>query len=135
MNEDRYNTSKLLEIWLVREMASRMSPNDPVIVNCLSPGFCSTELFRHNPFPLNYIVKCTLRLLGRTSEMGSRTLLASAAADRSSHGRYLDSCVVREPSKLVTSAEGRELQSKVYAELEDILEGIQRGVTKNVGNQ
>lgn len=132
MNEDRYNTSKLLEIWIVRELASRMAPNDPVIVNCLNPGFCQTDLFRHAPFPLIYIVKGGLRLLGRTSEMGSRTLMSAAAADKQSHGKYFDSCVLREPSKLVVSQEGEKLQVRVFSELLDTLEGIQPGVTKNI---
>ncbi|PSR99154.1 hypothetical protein BD289DRAFT_479726 [Coniella lustricola] len=132
MNEDRYNTSKLLSICIVREMAARMSPADPVIVNCLNPGFCRTELFRHNTFPLNYIVRCTLRLLGRTSEMGSRTLVMAAAAGRESHGQYMDSCVVREPSKLVTGKAEPQLQSRIYTELVDILDSIEPGISKLV---
>lgn len=135
MNEDRYNVSKLLPIWIVRELASRMAPSDPVTINCLNPGFCRTDLFRHAPFPLNYFVKLSLRLLGRTSEMGSRTLMAAAAAGRESHGRYMDSCVVRDPSKLVLSEEGKVLQRRVYRELLRVLEGIEPGITKNIGPQ
>lgn len=132
MNEDRYNTSKLLPIWIVRELAARMPSNDPVIINALNPGFCRTDLFRHAPFPLHYIVKLGLRFLGRTSEMGSRTLMAAAAAERESHGGYMDSCVLREPSKLVTGSEGMALQTRVYNELLEILEDIQPGITKNI---
>lgn len=133
MNEDRYNVSKLLEIFVVRELAVRMDPNDPVIVNSLNPGFCQTDLFRHAPFPLSYIVQGGLRLLGRSSEVGSRTLMAAAAGDKqTTHGKYMDSCVVRDPSALVVSKEGEEVQRRVYSELMDILEGVQAGVTKNV---
>lgn len=132
MNEDRYNVSKLLEIFVVRELAAKMAPNDPVIINALNPGFCRTDLFRHAPFPLNYIVGGGLRLLGRSSEVGSRTLMSAAAGDKQSHGKYMDSCVLREPSTLVLSTEGQELQRRVYSELMDILEDIQPGVTKNV---
>lgn len=131
MNEDRYNTSKLLPIWVVRELASRMGPNDPVIINSLNPGLCRTDLFRHAPFPLSYIIKFGLRILGRTSEMGSRTLMAAAAAGRESHGKYMDSCVIREPSKLVVSEQGHVLQTRVYDELLGILEDVQPGITKN----
>lgn len=132
MSEDRYNTSKLLPIWLVRELESRMAPNDPVIVNCINPGFCRTSLFRHAASPLNYIVEFAVRLLGRTPEMGSRTLMAGAAAGRESHGKYMDSCEVRDPSKLVLSDEGAGLQKRVYEELLRVLETIEPGVTKNV---
>lgn len=137
MNEDRYNVSKLLEVFVVRELAARLAPahlhDDPVVIlNALNPGFCRTDLFRHAPFPLNYIVGGGLRLLGRSSEVGARTLLSAAAGDRHTHGQYMDSCVLRAPSALVVSAEGQALQRRVYAELMDVLEGIQPGVTKNV---
>lgn len=133
MNEDRYNVSKLLEIYVVRELAARMAPRDPVIVNALNPGFCHTNLFRHAPFPLSYVVGGGLRLLGRSSEVGARTLMSAAAAGRESHGGYMDSCVLRDPSTaLVASAAGADLQRRVYAELMDILEDVQPGVTKNV---
>ena len=132
MSEDRYNTSKLLSIWAVRELASHMPPNDPVIVNCINPGLCRTSLFRHAAFPLNYIVNVALRLIGRTSEIGSRTLIAGAAADKGSHGQYIDSCQVRDPSKLVISEEGRVLQKRVYDELLQVLETIHPGIMTNV---
>lgn len=132
MSEDRYNTSKLLPIWIIRELGARMSPNDAVIVNCVNPGFCRTSLFRHAAFPLNYIVKLTLLGLGRDAEMGSRTLMSAAAADRESHGKYMDSCDVRDPSSLVTSQEGETLQIRVYKELVEILEGIRPNISQNV---
>lgn len=132
MSEDRYNTSKLLPIWIVREMGARMSSEDAVIVNCVNPGFCRTSLFRHADFPLNYIVRLTLLLLGRDAEMGSRTLMAAAAADRQSHGKYMDSCVVRDPSDLVLSQEGEILQSRIFEELVEILEGIQPRISQNL---
>lgn len=132
MSEDRYNTSKLLPIWIVRELGSRMPSSNPVIINCVNPGFCRTDLFRHAAFPLNYVVKLTLRLIGRTSEMGSRTLMAAAAAGKASHGQYMDSCEVQDPSKLVLSEEGKVLQSRVYNELTEILETIQPGIMGNV---
>ncbi|KAJ4393479.1 hypothetical protein N0V93_002691 [Gnomoniopsis smithogilvyi] len=132
MSEDRYNTSKLLPIWIVRELAARMPTNDAVIVNCVNPGFCRTNLFRHAAFPLSYIVKFTLGCLGRDAEMGSRTLMAAAAADRQSHGKYMDSCIVRDPSNLVLSQEGTQLQKRIYQELVGVLEDIRQGISQNV---
>lgn len=132
MSEDRYNTSKLLPIWIIRELGARMSSNDSVIVNCVNPGFCRTSLFRHAAFPLNYIVKLTLLGLGRDAEMGSRTLMSAAAADRQSHGKYMDSCEVREPSSLCTSQEGETLQIRIYEELVEILESIHPNISQNV---
>lgn len=134
MSEDRYNTSKLLPVWAVRELGTRMPANNGVIVNCVNPGFCRTTLFRHATFPLNYVVRLTLLCLGRSSEMGSRTLMAAAAAGRHSHGQYMDSCVVRDPRQLVLSQEGMVLQKRIYEELLEVLEGIQRNVSHNVKN-
>lgn len=134
MNEDRYNTSKLLPIWIARELVARMPSNEPIIVNALNPGFCSSEIFRHAPRLLTLILKSAIRVVGRTTEMGSRTLLAAAAAGRESHGGYMDSCVLREPSTLVVGEEGKVLQTRVYDELMGILEDIQPGITKNVSS-
>lgn len=106
-----------------------MAPNDPVIVNCLNPGFCRTEFFRHAPFPLSYLLHIGVTLVGRSAEMGSRTLVAAAAAGRESHGRYMDSCVLRDPSALVMSDEGAMLQKRVYDELMEELERIKPGIS------
>lgn len=132
MNEDRYNLSKLLEVFVVRQLASEMAPNDPVIINALSPGFCQSTLFRHAPGFLRAVLEIGVRIIGRTSEMGSRSLLAAAAAGRDTHGRYMDNCKLRDPGPFVLSEEGQQLQERVYNELMEVLEGIQPGITKNV---
>ncbi|KAI3398722.1 hypothetical protein diail_8761 [Diaporthe ilicicola] len=132
MNEDRYNTSKLLEVFIVRQLASQMAPNDPVIVNALSPGFCNSTIFRNAPWLLQAILQVGLRLIGRTSEMGSRALMSAAAASKETHGRYMDNCKLRDPSRFVLSAEGAQVQERVYNELMEVLEGIEPGVTKNI---
>lgn len=58
--------------------------------------------------------------------------MAAAAAGRQSHGKYMDSCVVRDPSNLVISQEGIMLQERVYKELIGILENIQPGISQRV---
>lgn len=132
MNEDRYNLSKLLEVFVVRQLAAEMAPSDPVIINALSPGFCQSTLFRHAPGFLRAVLEIGVRILGRTSEMGSRALMAAAAAGRETHGRYMDNCKLRDPSRFVLSEEGQRVQKRVYDELMEVLEGVQPGVTKNI---
>lgn len=83
-------------------------------------------------FPLNVLGWIGKRLIGRTTEMGSRTLVAAASAGEESHGKYMTDCLVREPSKWVRSDEGKKSQERVYKELLEILEGIEPGVTKNI---
>jgi retinol dehydrogenase-12 len=103
-----------------------------VILNTLTPGFCYSELMRHAVFPLNVLGWVGKRLIGRSTEMGSRTLVAAASAGEESHGCYMTDCLVREPSRWVRSETGKETQQKVYKELLMILEDIQPGVTKNI---
>lgn len=140
MAPDRYQTSKLLEILVVRQLAAAMSAagsatKGTITLTTLNPGFCRTALFRDNTFPASLFLACTTRLLGRSAEMGSRVLVWAAAAARGPeevHGRWLDSCEVREPSPFVRSAEGAAVQARVYEELMGILEGVEPGVTKNI---
>jgi hypothetical protein len=131
---DKYNTSKLLEILTIRELAPAMtaSGKPQVIFHTLTPGFCYSELLRHAIFPLNVLAWIGKRLIGRSTEMGSRTLVAAASAGEESHGKYMTDCKVREPSKWVRSEKGKEAQKKVYKELLMILEEIEPGITKNI---
>ncbi len=134
MSEDRYNVSKLLDVLLTRELATQMvgSGKNLVILNTLSPGMCKSALFRHAPFPLNAVINTCLFLVGRSSEVGSRTILAAACGDWETHGSYMDSCEVQDPSSFVLSAEGAQVQRQVFSELLIILEGIEPGVSKNI---
>lgn len=134
---DRYQTSKLLEVLFVRQLAQEMlapgsATRGSVVLNMLNPGFCRTALFRDNKFPASVVLMLTTRLLGRSSEMGSRVLVHAAAAGPETHGRWLDSCETREPSTFVRSAEGARAQVRVYDEVMGILEGVEPGITKNI---
>lgn len=71
-------------------------------------------------------------LMARTTEVGSRTLVHSAAAGQESHGKYMSECKVKAPSAFVRSKEGEEAGRRVHLELLEILENIQPGVTKNI---
>ncbi|KAF8860341.1 short-chain dehydrogenase/reductase-like protein [Acephala macrosclerotiorum] len=131
---DRYNVSKLLEILTVRELGPAMtaSGKPKVILNTLTPGFCHSELMRHAAFPLNLLGWIGKLLIGRSTEMGSRTLVAAACAGEDTHGTYMTDCKIREPSKWVRSEKGKEAQKRAYKELLGVLEEIEPGVTKNI---
>lgn len=60
-----------------------------------------------------------MRMMARTTEVGSRTLVhaASQKGEDSSHGKYLSDCMVEEPSELVTGEKGKVLQEKIWKEL------------------
>ena len=85
---DRYHLSKLLVLLGVRQLAEKLSRESEkghasVIVNCVNPGWCKTELFRTNDGGMGG--RIGLRLIGRTAEQGSRTLVHGAVAGENSH--------------------------------------------------
>jgi retinol dehydrogenase-12 len=95
----------------------------------MNPGFCYSELSRE----MNGIAfQLMFYLLARTTEVGSRTLVAAALASHDTHGQYMSNCLVEEPSKFVRSEEGRKTQEKVWAELTAKLEQIEPGILKNI---
>ncbi|RDW63776.1 putative short-chain dehydrogenase [Coleophoma cylindrospora] len=124
---DRYPTSKLLEILMVKQMAT-LSPHDTnrVIVNCVSPGMCQSELTREFS---NFLVRLIQKVLGRTTEVGSRTIVYGASFGAESHGKYIPDCKIEAPRGICQRDNAGEIQTKVWAELKDKLETIQRGVT------
>jgi len=71
-------------------------------------------------------------LLARSTEVGSRTIVAAAGAGLETHGKYMSESLVTEPSEFVRSEEGARVQKKVWAELTAKLETIMPGVTANL---
>lgn len=129
-NEDmmmRYPESKLLLVFLARELASRLSPAEPmVVVNLINPGLCHSELARNAGWGL-WLMKL---VLARSTEMGSRTLFHGASSGKETQGQYLHDArgADDQVSAFVKSEEGKKAQKKIWKELGDKLERIQPGV-------
>lgn len=125
MNQ-RYPTSKLLEVLVVRELAQKIT-NEKAILNMLNLGLCHSTLWREK----NWVVYILSLLLERTMEVGPRCLMAGAAAGDESRGAYMTDGKWSNGhlSAFVTSDEGRETQKKVWSELKAILEDIVPKVT------
>jgi hypothetical protein len=126
---ERYPTSKLLEVLVIRQIAPQLEGSG-VILNMLNPGLCHSKLAR-DAGPFLAFVKF---LLARTTEVGSRTLVAAAVAGPESHGKYMSDARINDDtlSDFVKSADGKKASKKVWKELSDILESIQPGVTSNL---
>ncbi|KAH8704875.1 hypothetical protein BGW36DRAFT_366338 [Talaromyces proteolyticus] len=122
---ERYGTSKLLEILAVREIAPRIA-NSGVIINLVNPGLCHSALARHSGWGL-WLLK---QVFARSTEVGSRTLMAGATAGQDSHGAFMSDGHVAndELSAFVRSDEGLQAQKKVWRELGEILEQIYPGI-------
>ncbi|KAF4780360.1 short-chain dehydrogenase [Colletotrichum scovillei] len=131
---DRYNTSKLMQVILARQMAiaADASGKGRVQVTTLNPGLCATALFRNIPFPLTIVVKVGLKLLARSAEVGSRCLTASAFAGEEAHGRYMSDCVVVRFPKVMQGEEGEQMQVRVWEETVELLNGVDPGVSMNL---
>ena len=83
--DERYQTSKLLEVLAFRQVAPKLADSG-VILNILNPGMCHSELSTRES---NIILGIMKFFLARTTEVGSRTLVASAEAGSESHGKYM----------------------------------------------
>ncbi|CAF9941430.1 hypothetical protein IMSHALPRED_002573 [Imshaugia aleurites] len=127
---DRYQISKLLQVFPCRELAARtkQSGKPNVIINYINPGLCHSELARDAGFGLT-VMKF---FLARSTEAGSRTIVNAVEGGEETHGQYLSSCQVSPPGPLVRGEEGPEIQKKVWNELSAKLEKIQPGIMGNV---
>ena len=129
---DRYPLSKLLQILPARYgLAPALTKQaSPVLVTYLNPGLCASELNREG----NLIVRIMKALLGRTSEVGGRTIVAGVGGCVAEgeagatefgkwHGKYMSDGTENDADlgDFVKSEEGRKVGEKLWAEMLDIL--------------
>jgi NAD(P)-dependent dehydrogenase (short-subunit alcohol dehydrogenase family) len=88
----RYYVSKLMVLYLTREIATRLdaSEKNSVIINTPNPSYCKSGLLREmeQNAPPDF--------LARTSEMGSRALVTGVLAGPESNGQYMTNCQIHE---------------------------------------
>ncbi|EME39030.1 hypothetical protein DOTSEDRAFT_160897 [Dothistroma septosporum NZE10] len=130
----RYFQSKLMVMLLVQELAARISNlnksngSQSIIVNCPSPGWCRTPLFRTDDG--GFWGRNMLKLIGRDAEPGARCFTSAIAAGPETHGQYLSECQVKNTSAWVRSPEGSESQRKLWDDMTRQLNQISPGVTE-----
>lgn len=127
----RYFLSKLIVLLCIQELAKHSPQGDlsrgpSVIINCPNPGWCKTGLFRQDDG--GAFARNLLKLIGRTGEVGARTLTSAIAAGSDSHGCYMSECRVKPAGVWVRSQEGQAVQKKIWNELVDTLEDISPGI-------
>lgn len=95
--EAQYSVSKLFGMYAANELAARVAAaagkkeggEAPVIINSVNPGATATSLTRNiDSLALKVVAWVYLRLLARTAEQGSRSLVSACALGPESHGRY-----------------------------------------------
>lgn len=122
----QYAISKLLLEYMLKTAANRVRHENgtlPVIINTVSPGFCASSLGRqYNRIYERWLVWLEFKLLARTAEQGSRSLVSATYQGVESHGRcwrsdgYLD-----ESAALTTGPEGRQFHEKAWKEILQVL--------------
>ncbi|KAI7220200.1 NAD(P)-binding protein [Hortaea werneckii] len=132
---ERYALSKLLEVLACREIARNHSVDQvKVTLNFVNPGWCISELVRYSVASFGSIAKTVLnlvmRVMCRTTEVGSRTLVHAGLSGLETHGKYMSNCRIEECAPLVQGKEGPEIQRRVWQELSEKLNEIEPGVTK-----
>jgi len=134
---DRYNVTKVLLVFIVRALAGKInegrSAAEEVTINTLDPGLCQNAETASAWGAFGKAMFAVMKkFLARTTEVGGRTLVASAVGGVDTHGQYMASCAVFPPSSFVLSEEGHKTQERVYEELLDIVERIHPGIRENV---
>jgi NAD(P)-dependent dehydrogenase (short-subunit alcohol dehydrogenase family) len=118
-----YIYTKKIQAMLTREIASRLSA-DEVIFSSTCPGLVRTGLRRE----LTGLVATVLNAMARTPEVGSRTVLAAAEADKESHGKWFHDAIAQNDESSsgygedILSTQGKDLSERVWREIEEILQ-------------
>lgn len=127
----RYNISKALEVLFVRELVKKTQQTP--IITMVNPGLCWSEFQRDMTHPVGAALRTLFMYpLARTTEVGSRTLVAGISTGSESHGEYMADCANQEAASWVRSSSGQKTQREVYAQLLAVLEDIEPGISKNI---
>ncbi|KAI1422018.1 NAD(P)-binding protein [Xylaria sp. FL1777] len=130
--DGRYNLSKLLVIYAVREFAARTRlPNGcQCIINTPNPSFCKSSLAKESQGTAGF--KVFESVMARSTEEGSRALVHGLLAGPETDGQYLTNCKVQCPASHVTGSWGQEIQQRFFSELLDKLEMIHPGISAHL---
>ncbi|SJL03428.1 related to enoyl-CoA hydratase/isomerase [Armillaria ostoyae] len=134
MQSDRYNVTKLLNVFFTRSLQSRLP--ESIIVNAINPGFCESELRRSitGSWYMAFAEWTMVKLLGYSTEEGSRQLVWAAVGggedEKHLRGGYVSFSDIVEVSDYAISETGLEAQEKIWAELVDILSKVDEKIPK-----
>ena len=113
----------------VRELAKHV---DNPIITLINPGLCWSEFSRNIKGIQARIFQIAKTLLARTTEVGSRTLVAGCCPGQVSHGQFMSDSMNQEVEAWMFTAGGQETQKRVYDQTLVQLEKIDPGVSKNI---
>jgi len=130
----RYFESKLMNVFVVHAIASRLPTTSPIIVNAVHPGYCKSGLTRQAKFPKKTFASISEFLFARSCEEGSRSLIWAAIGTPSGtrdkedgesvrllQGEYIAHAQILGCSSYASSEEGKAVGERIWAETVDIL--------------
>lgn len=125
-----------MQLLLFRELAAELAKSrhgGHVITNTVNPGWVATNIMNG---ATNALFKAWAglgsRLIARTPAEGALTIIHAAGGDDDTQGQYLSDCMVEEPAKFVVSAEGQDVQKRLWRGLATKLERIAPGAVSNI---
>jgi hypothetical protein len=114
----------------------------------MTPGACKSDFDRESTGFARFMGNIMSAVLARSTEIGSRTLIAGLAAGEESHGSYMADCRIAEyiiyqlrmrdanavfrPGPMVRGSDGMALQKKIWDQLVIQLETIQPGISEHI---
>lgn len=128
----RYELTKLMVQQLEKELAGRLGKGkNRVVVNCVNPVWCATELSRY--YDKGKAVAAIFSMIGRSAQDGGKTLVHAVTAGWETHGKYLSECMVKDESRFVVSEDGKQVQKRLWRDLEEEIERLAPGTMRVVG--
>ncbi|KAK7055879.1 WW domain-containing oxidoreductase [Favolaschia claudopus] len=125
---ERYPLTKLFNVFFVRALNARLPSSTPIVVSCLNPGYCYSELRRELTGPLVAADWLMEKLLAYSTEVGSRPIVWTAVSHQEDpqvlRGEYVNDYKVQEVSDAVLTPEGVKVQNSSWDELLQILSDL-----------
>ena len=119
--QSRYPISKLLNLFFVRELASRLPEDSPLVINAVDPGLCVSGLRRNLPLSSLVVLWFWDMFISWSTERGSRQLIFAALGNQEKpdelKGAYITSSEPVEPSDYVISDKGAKVQKQLWVRL------------------
>ncbi|CAG8952808.1 hypothetical protein HYFRA_00009053 [Hymenoscyphus fraxineus] len=137
--QSSYEISKLIQILFLREFVSRtsaqMETSPLVVINMVNPGLCVSTLATRGETSavMRAIGTIAYKIIGRTTEVGSRALVLGAAAGPTSHGEYMSDGENQAVESWIYSDMGKAVQQKVFEQTMKVLELRNPGIRHSVG--
>jgi len=128
-----------MQILFVRELVSRINaktpPSSSVTINLVNPGLCVSTLATRNETPLvtRIIGSIVYKIIGRTTEVGSRTLVLGASVGPTSQGEYMSDGQNQDVESWIYTDMGNRAQKKVFEQTMKVLELRKPGIGHAVG--